>query len=52
MLEIADVSAQDVIYDLGSGDGRIVIRVAKKYRANGAGIEISTSLVELSRLKA
>ena len=52
MLEIADVSTQDVIYDLGSGDGRIVIRAAKKYGAKGVGIEISPSLVELSRLKA
>ncbi len=52
MLEIAEVSARDVIYDLGSGDGRIVIRAAKKYGAKGVGIEISPSLVELSRLKA
>ncbi len=52
MLEIADVSAQDVVYDLGSGDGRIVIRAAEKYGAKGVGIEISPSLVELSRLKA
>ncbi len=52
MLEIADVSARDVIYDLGSGDGRIVIRAAEKYGAKGVGIEISPSLVELSRLKA
>ena len=52
MLEIAEVSARDVIYDLGSGDGRIVIRAAEKYGTKGVGIEISPSLVELSRLRA
>ena len=31
MLELAEVTATDVIYDIGSGDGRIVIQAAKKY---------------------
>ncbi len=52
MLEIADVSESDVVYDLGSGDGRIVIAAAEKYGARGVGIEIDHELVEESRLAA
>lgn len=52
MLEIAQVTAGDVVYDLGSGDGRIVIRAAKKYGARGVGIEIDPKLVEHSRQEA
>jgi len=40
MLELARVTAADVVYDLGSGDGRIPITAAKKYGARGVGIEI------------
>lgn len=52
MLEIAEVKQGDVVYDLGSGDGRIVIRAAKKYGARGVGIEMDGWLVEASRAKA
>ena len=52
MLEIAQVTSADIIYDLGSGDGRIVIRAAEKYGARGVGIEISPELVEISREEA
>ncbi len=52
MLEMAEVNRGDVVYDLGSGDGRIVIRAAKKYGARGVGIEMDAQLVELSREKA
>ena len=52
MLEIAEVKRGDVLYDLGSGDGRIVIRAAQKYGARGVGIEIDPDLVEKSRAKA
>jgi SAM-dependent methyltransferase len=45
MLEIAEVTAKDVVYDLGSGDGRIVITAAKKYGARGVGIELDPALV-------
>ena len=38
MLELAEVTEKDVVYDLGSGDGRIIIRAAKKYGARGVGI--------------
>jgi len=52
MLELAEVTASDVIYDIGSGDGRIVIRAAKKYGARGVGIEIDGELVDRSRSQA
>lgn len=40
MLDLADITQDDVVYDLGSGDGRIVIMAAKKYGARGVGVEI------------
>ena len=40
MLKLARVTAADVVYDLGSGDGRIPIAAAKEYGARGVGIEI------------
>lgn len=46
MLELANVTANDVIYDLGSGDGRIPITAAKKYGARGVGIDIQPKMVE------
>ncbi len=52
MLELAQVSKNDVVYDLGSGDGRIVIKAAKEYGARGVGIEIDPKLVKQSRAKA
>lgn len=52
MLEMAEVNERDVVYDLGSGDGRIVIRAAKRYGARGVGIEMDRELVEQARAKA
>jgi len=52
MLELADVGPNDVVYDLGSGDGRIVIRAARKYGARGVGIEIDPKRVEEARQNA
>jgi len=49
MLRIADVGAQDVLYDLGSGDGRIVITAAQKFGSRGVGIELNPELVAQSR---
>src|SRR5262245_17896437 len=46
MLDGAAVNSRDVVYDLGSGDGRIVITAARKYGARGVGIEIDPALVE------
>ena len=44
MLEVAEVSPRDVVYDLGSGDGRIVIIAAQKFGARAVGIEINPTL--------
>lgn len=52
MLALADVSSGDVVYDLGSGDGRIVIAAAKKYGAQGVGIELRSDLVKEARQRA
>jgi predicted RNA methylase len=52
MLKLADIRADDVVYDLGSGDGRLVITAAKRYRARGVGIELQPELVELARAGA
>lgn len=49
MLEMAQVKAGDVIYDLGSGDGRIIIRAAKRYGVRGVGIEIDADLVQKAK---
>jgi SAM-dependent methyltransferase len=45
MLELARVGPGDVVYDLGSGDGRIVIAAARRYGARGVGIEIDPERV-------
>ena len=48
MLRLATVSPNDVVYDLGSGDGRLVIAAARDFGARGVGIEIDPSLIALS----
>jgi hypothetical protein len=45
MLQLANVGARDVLYDLGSGDGRVVITAAKKFGARGVGVELDPHLV-------
>jgi 16S rRNA G966 N2-methylase RsmD len=45
MLAIAHVTANDLVYDLGSGDGRIPIAAARRYGARGVGVEIDARLV-------
>ncbi len=52
MLELAEVKPGDVLYDLGSGDGRVVIRAAKKYGARGVGVELDSWLAAAARAKA
>jgi cyclopropane fatty-acyl-phospholipid synthase-like methyltransferase len=52
MLEMARVRKDDVVYDLGSGDGRVVIRAAKNYGARGVGIEMDQTLLEKARKSA
>jgi SAM-dependent methyltransferase len=45
MLRLAEVGPGDVVYDLGSGDGRIPITAAREFGARGVGIEIDPALV-------
>jgi len=49
MLKVAKVKKTDVLYDLGSGDGRIVITAAKKFGTRGTGIELLPQLVREAR---
>src|SRR5690606_14715789 len=46
MLEMAKVKPGDTVYDLGSGDGRIVVTAAKKFGAKGVGIELDPIRIE------
>jgi SAM-dependent methyltransferase len=48
MLEVAKVQPDDVVYDLGSGDGRIVILAAQKFGAHAVGVELNSDLYEES----
>ncbi|WP_013334241.1 SAM-dependent methyltransferase [Gloeothece verrucosa] len=52
MLRIAQVTSSDVVYDLGSGDGRIVISAAKNYGAKGVGIDIDPKLIQEAKANA
>jgi SAM-dependent methyltransferase len=52
MLRLAKVGKDDVLYDLGSGDGRIAITAAKSFGARATGIEIRPELVQRSRENA
>lgn len=52
MLTVAEVTSRDVVYDLGSGDGRIVITAAKKFGARGVGIDIDPERIAESRRNA
>ncbi len=50
MLELVDLSERDVVFDLGAGDGRILLRAAKRYGARAVGYEINGDLVEDARM--
>ena len=52
MLRLAEVKSDDLVYDLGSGDGRIPISAARNYGARAVGIEIDPKLVERARKNA
>jgi cyclopropane fatty-acyl-phospholipid synthase-like methyltransferase len=52
MLEMAGVRSGDTVYDLGCGDGRIVIYAAKKYGARGVGIDINPTRIDEARENA
>ncbi len=52
MLEMARIDKDDVVYDLGCGDGRIVVMAAVKYGAHGVGIDLDPKRIEESNLNA
>ena len=52
MLKIANVTRNDVVYDLGCGDGKIVIAAAQRYGARGVGIDIDPERIHEANEKA
>jgi len=52
MLRLAGVSSKDIVYDLGSGDGRIPISAARNHGARGVGIELDGRMIERARCEA
>lgn len=52
MLKLAEVKKTDIVYDLGCGDGRIVIAAAKIYGARGVGIDINPERIKEARENA
>jgi SAM-dependent methyltransferase len=52
MLKLARVTSKDVVYDLGCGDGRIVIRAVKEFGARGVGIDIDPERIRESKENA
>ena len=52
MLKLAEVKKSDVVYDLGCGDGRIVIAAAKEFGARGVGIDIDPKRIQEARENA
>jgi ubiquinone/menaquinone biosynthesis C-methylase UbiE len=52
MLKLAKVTKDDVVYDLGCGDGRIVIMAAKKFGARGVGVDIDRERIRESNRNA
>lgn len=51
MLELAELKSGEKLYDLGSGDGRIIIMAAKDFGARTVGIELRADLVQFTRKK-
>ena len=52
MLALASVTEKDLVYDLGCGDGRIVITAAQKFRARGVGVDIDPQRIAESEANA
>lgn len=52
MLDLAKVNKNDVVYDLGCGDGRIVVTAAKKYGARGIGVDLNPERIEEANANA
>ena len=52
MIAMADIKAGDIVYDLGCGDGRIVVAAAQRYGIKAVGVDINPERVEESRANA
>ncbi|NPV04523.1 MAG: methyltransferase domain-containing protein [Syntrophaceae bacterium] len=52
MIRLADVRADDVVYDLGCGDGRLVIEAVRRTGCRGVGVDIDGDLIALCRARA
>jgi SAM-dependent methyltransferase len=52
MLELAEIKQGDVLYDMGSGDGRVVIEAAKKFGIRAVGVDLNPELVAKARENA
>ena len=52
MLSVANVTGTDVVYDLGCGDGRVVVTAAKKFGARGVGVDIDPDRIKESQANA
>src|SRR5436305_6779479 len=52
MLKLADIKSADVVYDLGCGDGRIVIAAAQKFGARGVGVDIDPARIREAKENA
>ncbi len=52
MLKLAGVTSADMVYDLGCGDGRVVIMAAKDFGAHGVGMDINPALIQQARANA
>jgi cyclopropane fatty-acyl-phospholipid synthase-like methyltransferase len=52
MLEVAEITKGDILYDMGSGDGRVVIEAAKKYGIRAVGVDLNPDLVAKARENA
>ncbi len=52
MLQLLAVKPTDIVYDLGCGDGRVVITAAKRYQARGVGIDVDPQRIKESRANA
>jgi len=52
MLAMAQVGARDTVYDLGCGDGRIVIEAARRHRARGVGVDLDPERIREARAAA
>jgi SAM-dependent methyltransferase len=52
MLKLANLTAEDHVYDLGCGDGRLLIQAAIEYGITGVGVDLDEKLLEIARTKA